>query len=274
MSFYWQSTLRYKYVCLSIYMCVYIYQWQLTVFPQLEDEALKHIGAHCPELVTLNLQTCSVSTSYGARRCVCMRACRLFHVTIAPHSSPPVFSSRPHPSSVLLFLISYLRNSLSHLVRVPPLHFLSPSCFSPVPPLPDLHGFLEQYLKPFIYSVLKYVNTLSVKVAHWFRSIACVEHRNVFMFSHLTLAVNFKWPPTQTHTHTQKRKQNFLCEQQITDEGLITICRGCHRLQSLCVSGCANITDAILHALGQNCPRLRWVHALHTNPNSALGAWG
>lgn len=46
-------------------------------------------------------------------------------------------------------------------------------------------------------------------------------------------------------------------EQQITDEGLITICRGCHRLQSLCVSGCANITDAILHALGQNCPRLR-----------------
>lgn len=48
-----------------------------------------------------------------------------------------------------------------------------------------------------------------------------------------------------------------LCKQQITDEGLITICRGCHRLQSLCVSGCANITDAILHALGQNCPRLR-----------------
>lgn len=47
------------------------------------------------------------------------------------------------------------------------------------------------------------------------------------------------------------------CKQQITDEGLITICRGCHRLQSLCVSGCANITDAILHALGQNCPRLR-----------------
>ncbi|KAK1805544.1 hypothetical protein P4O66_019217 [Electrophorus voltai] len=47
------------------------------------------------------------------------------------------------------------------------------------------------------------------------------------------------------------------CSQQITDEGLITICRGCHRLQSLCVSGCANLTDAILNALGQNCPRLR-----------------
>lgn len=28
---------------------------------QLEDEALKFIGAHCPELVTLNLQTCLVS---------------------------------------------------------------------------------------------------------------------------------------------------------------------------------------------------------------------
>lgn len=34
---------------------------------QLEDEALKHIGAHCPELVTLNLQTCSVSTVDVAR---------------------------------------------------------------------------------------------------------------------------------------------------------------------------------------------------------------
>ncbi len=58
-------------------------------------------------------------------------------------------------------------------------------------------------------------------------------------------------------------------EQQITDEGLITICRGCHRLQSLCVSGCANITDAILHALGQNCPRLRSVYT-PTRPHSAL----
>ncbi|XP_010154533.1 PREDICTED: F-box/LRR-repeat protein 20-like, partial [Eurypyga helias] len=44
---------------------------------------------------------------------------------------------------------------------------------------------------------------------------------------------------------------------QITDDGLITICRGCHKLQSLCASGCCNITDAILNALGQNCPRLR-----------------
>lgn len=33
-----------------------------TSVPQLEDEALKQIGAHCPELVTLNLQTCSVSS--------------------------------------------------------------------------------------------------------------------------------------------------------------------------------------------------------------------
>lgn len=34
---------------------------------QLEDEALKHIGAYCPELVTLNLQTCSVSRSNECR---------------------------------------------------------------------------------------------------------------------------------------------------------------------------------------------------------------
>ncbi|EHB00854.1 F-box/LRR-repeat protein 20 [Heterocephalus glaber] len=47
------------------------------------------------------------------------------------------------------------------------------------------------------------------------------------------------------------------CTQQITDEGLITICRGCHKLQSLHASGCSNITDAILNVLGQNCPRLR-----------------
>uniref|UniRef100_A0A8C2YM28 F-box/LRR-repeat protein 20 n=1 Tax=Chinchilla lanigera TaxID=34839 RepID=A0A8C2YM28_CHILA len=32
---------------------------------QLEDEALKYIGAHCPELVTLNLQTCLQITGEG-----------------------------------------------------------------------------------------------------------------------------------------------------------------------------------------------------------------
>lgn len=37
-------------------------------FLQLEDEALKHIGTHCPELVTLNLQTCSVSLVNMNRR--------------------------------------------------------------------------------------------------------------------------------------------------------------------------------------------------------------
>lgn len=74
------------------------------------------------------------------------------------------------------------------------------------------------------------------------------------MFSRFTVGVDLIHLP-----HTQTRTVSF-CEQQITDEGLITICRGCHRLQSLCVSGCGNITDAILHALGQNCPRLRWIH--------------
>lgn len=78
-----------------------------------------------------------------------------------------------------------------------------------------------------------------------------VNTGEVGMLSHLTVYVDLKDPPnTNTQSHS-------FCEQQITDEGLITICRGCHRLQSLCVSGCANITDAILHALGQNCPRLR-----------------
>lgn len=33
---------------------------------QLEDEALKHIQHHCHELVSLNLQSCSVSTDPGA----------------------------------------------------------------------------------------------------------------------------------------------------------------------------------------------------------------
>lgn len=45
--------------------------------------------------------------------------------------------------------------------------------------------------------------------------------------------------------------------QQISDEGIAGICRGCHRLQSLCVSGCTNLTDASLIALGLNCPRLK-----------------
>lgn len=46
--------------------------------------------------------------------------------------------------------------------------------------------------------------------------------------------------------------------QQITDEGLVSLCRGCHKLQILCVSGCSNITDASLTAMGLNCPRLKW----------------
>uniref|UniRef100_A0A8D0GW91 F-box/LRR-repeat protein 2 n=1 Tax=Sphenodon punctatus TaxID=8508 RepID=A0A8D0GW91_SPHPU len=48
---------------------------------------------------------------------------------------------------------------------------------------------------------------------------------------------------------------------QISDEGIVKICRGCHRLQSLCVSGCTNLTDASLTALGLNCPRLKILEA-------------
>ncbi|CAK7312243.1 F-box/LRR-repeat protein 2 [Vulpes lagopus] len=43
---------------------------------------------------------------------------------------------------------------------------------------------------------------------------------------------------------------------RITDEGVVQICRGCRRLQALCLSGCSNLTDASLTALALNCPRL------------------
>ncbi|XP_073464440.1 F-box/LRR-repeat protein 20 isoform X9 [Aquarana catesbeiana] len=61
------------------------------------------------------------------------------------------------------------------------------------------------------------------------------------------------------------------CSQQITDDGLITICRGCHKLQSLCASGCSNITDSILNALGQNCPRLRILEVARCSQLTDLG---
>ncbi|KPP59063.1 F-box/LRR-repeat protein 2-like, partial [Scleropages formosus] len=47
----------------------------------------------------------------------------------------------------------------------------------------------------------------------------------------------------------------------VTDEGLVGLCRGCHKLQTLCISGCSNITDASLTALGLNCPRLKILEA-------------
>uniref|UniRef100_A0A8C2WZT2 F-box and leucine rich repeat protein 20 n=1 Tax=Cyclopterus lumpus TaxID=8103 RepID=A0A8C2WZT2_CYCLU len=48
------------------FTCIlYINVFLCQSLPQLEDEALKHIGAHCPELVTLNLQTCSQITDEG-----------------------------------------------------------------------------------------------------------------------------------------------------------------------------------------------------------------
>lgn len=53
--------------------------------------------------------------------------------------------------------------------------------------------------------------------------------------------------------------------QQITDEGLVSLCRGCHKLQILCVSGCSNITDASLTAMGLNCPRLKWERHTRTH---------
>uniref|UniRef100_A0A674DTP9 F-box and leucine-rich repeat protein 2 n=1 Tax=Salmo trutta TaxID=8032 RepID=A0A674DTP9_SALTR len=52
-----------------------------------------------------------------------------------------------------------------------------------------------------------------------------------------------------------------VCLQQITDDGLVSLCRGCHKLQVLCISGCSNITDASLTALGLSCPRLKILEA-------------
>ncbi|ERE75854.1 F-box/LRR-repeat protein 2 [Cricetulus griseus] len=49
--------------------------------------------------------------------------------------------------------------------------------------------------------------------------------------------------------------------ERITDDGVVQICRGCHRLQALCLSGCSNLTDASLTALGLNCPRLQILEA-------------
>lgn len=71
-------------------------------FPQLEDEALKHIGAHCPELVTLNLQTCSVSTFNKSRR-----------NTEHGHPDPKACSHNP-VSPLCIFLVSYLVFDFCH----------------------------------------------------------------------------------------------------------------------------------------------------------------
>uniref|UniRef100_H9GK54 F-box and leucine rich repeat protein 2 n=1 Tax=Anolis carolinensis TaxID=28377 RepID=H9GK54_ANOCA len=60
---------------------------------------------------------------------------------------------------------------------------------------------------------------------------------------------------------------------QISDDGVVGICRGCHQLQSLCVSGCTNLTDVSLIALGLNyntlvqlsihCPKLQALSLSH-----------
>ncbi|KAK7816864.1 hypothetical protein U0070_021661 [Myodes glareolus] len=120
---------------------------------QLEDEALKHIQHHCHELVSLNLQSCSVSMDPGA-------------------CAQPHCPSCPRPTACR-----------------------TGAPAAPVPPLPATPA-----CSPIV------------------------------------------WP------HMPKR---------ITDEGVVQICRGCHRLQALCLSGCSNLTDASLTALGLNCPRLQ-----------------
>lgn len=48
-----------------------------------------------------------------------------------------------------------------------------------------------------------------------------------------------------------------LAPQRVTDDGVVQLCRGCPRLQALCLSGCGSLTDASLTALALNCPRLQ-----------------
>ncbi|GAB5580991.1 F-box/LRR-repeat protein 20 isoform X2 [Prionailurus iriomotensis] len=50
---------------LDLASCTSITNMSLKALRDLEDEALKYIGAHCPELVTLNLQTCLQITDEG-----------------------------------------------------------------------------------------------------------------------------------------------------------------------------------------------------------------
>uniref|UniRef100_A0A671NQ37 F-box/LRR-repeat protein 2-like n=1 Tax=Sinocyclocheilus anshuiensis TaxID=1608454 RepID=A0A671NQ37_9TELE len=67
----------------------------------------------------------------------------------------------------------------------------------------------------------------------------------------------------QAHTHTKHfdKTLNYYYTFQITDDGFVSLCRGCHKLQMVCVSGCSNITDASLTALGLNCQRLKILEA-------------
>uniref|UniRef100_A0A672R7J2 F-box/LRR-repeat protein 2-like n=1 Tax=Sinocyclocheilus grahami TaxID=75366 RepID=A0A672R7J2_SINGR len=70
----------------------------------------------------------------------------------------------------------------------------------------------------------------------------------------------------QTHTLTYyyavvKYCKYTQCKFQITDDGFVSLCRGCHKLQMVCVSGCSNITDASLTALGLNCLQIKILEA-------------
>lgn len=91
--------------------------WIPLSFPpstQLEDEALKHIQNHCHELVSLNLQSCSVSMDSAAvRRCIACRTCAPLPTASALQSTgrlhvrqvtgiwPQCLALTPHPSVVI-----------------------------------------------------------------------------------------------------------------------------------------------------------------------------
>ncbi|KAK3532345.1 hypothetical protein QTP86_016026 [Hemibagrus guttatus] len=83
----------------------------------------------------------------------------------------------------------------------------------------------------------------------------------ITVIAHMGIEVrqqNYGVPSRSTFQHPSYGLQEG---RQITDEGLVSLCRGCHKLQMVCVSGCSNITDASLTALGLNCQRLKILEA-------------
>ncbi|XP_069776844.1 F-box/LRR-repeat protein 2 isoform X4 [Narcine bancroftii] len=65
---------------------------------QLDDDSLKHIQIHCPELVTLNLQACSVQTQFVQNAVDPHRQPRLYPVTPGPvtHRACPATQRSAH----------------------------------------------------------------------------------------------------------------------------------------------------------------------------------
>lgn len=136
-------------------------KWVCRCLSQLEDEALKHIGAHCPELVTLNLQTCSVSIFNAAGRrlkliwknscCASLFVCFFFRALIDGHTVLEQSSLSADELSIesidshftILLLHHHLRNSWFRLLCLCRALLLLPHTFSSPLSFPE-HHFKQQ----------------------------------------------------------------------------------------------------------------------------------